>query len=210
MGGMLGCCAMRDRVALKTYADILQNTGHHLYRYMHALPMLVSPVLDAACGTGYGSFLFAERGHTVTAVDISSEATDFGKKWWANGNIHWITADLTTAPWGWERFKTIVSFETLEHLDDPVLALKQFAECLDKGGRLICSVPNEEQYPFNPQDFEGEQYPHKRHYTPAEFNELLESNGFEVIHRGTQLSKQEPVVVNGSGGRFLIYTAMKR
>ena len=201
---------MRDRQARKTYADLLQTSPHHLYRYLHAVPMLTSPVLDAACGTGYGSFLFAEKGHSVTAVDISPEATEFGRRWWGHGNIHWITGDILSQPWGWARFKTVVSFETLEHLTDAPAVLKVFKDSLEPGGRLICSVPNEEVCPFDPKAYDGEDYPHQRHYTPAEFNELLESNGFEVIHRGHQVSKKQPVVVNGSNGRFLVYTAMRR
>ena len=201
---------MRDRVALINLEHIRTQAPHHLYRYLYALPMVRSPVLDAACGVGYGSYVMAEHGHMVTAVDIAQEATSFGRTYYGSPNIHWITADMTLAPWGWETYKTIVSFETLEHLPNPLGVLKDFHRSLDGDGKLICSVPNEEQYPFNPKNFEGEQYPHIRHYTPQEFEQLLNSAGFDVIHRGTQLSKKQPHVVTGSGGIFLVYTAVKK
>jgi SAM-dependent methyltransferase len=182
----------------------------HINRYTFALNMAKSPVLDAACGVGYGSYILAEHGHDLTAVDIAPEAIGFGQRYYGNPGIHWITADLMTAPWGWQTFKTILSFETLEHLPDPVRALRLFHDALDDGeGKLICSVPNEEKYPFKPENFAGDLYPHVRHYTPAEFEQLLNDGGFFVIHRGTQLSKTGPVV-NGSGGIYLIYTAVKK
>lgn len=181
----------------------------HINRYTFALNMAKSPVLDAACGVGYGAYILAEHGHAVTAVDIAPEAISFGKTYYGHGDIEWITGDIAKAPWGWEMFKTIISFETIEHLPDPATVLKHFHGSLEADGKLICSVPNEEKYPFKPQNFEGDQFPHLRHYTPKEFEELLNSAGFYVIHRGTQLSKTG-VVVNGSGGIFLVYTAVKQ
>jgi 2-polyprenyl-3-methyl-5-hydroxy-6-metoxy-1,4-benzoquinol methylase len=181
----------------------------HINRYTFALNMARSPILDAACGVGYGSYILAEHGHNVTAVDIAPEAISFGRTYYGNGNIHWITGDLTEAPWGWEKFKTIVSFETIEHLSNPGLALKHFHDSLDDDGKLFCSVPNEELMPFKPQNFEGDQYPHLRHYTPAQFEELLSKAGFEVIYRGHQKTKTS-VVQMGSGGIFLVYVAIKR
>ena len=201
---------MRDRVALINLEHIRTQAPHHLYRYMYALPMVRSPVLDAACGVGYGSYVMAEHGHQVTAVDIAHEATGFGMTDYNSPNIHSVTANLLSAPWAPETFETIVSFETLEHLDEPVKALKAFAaSAAGAGTKLICSVPNEEQDPFKAEAFEGEQYPHKRHYTPKEFEELLYEGGWQVLHRCTQLSKKHPHVVTGSGGIFLVYTCTK-
>lgn len=181
----------------------------HINRYASVLTMTKSPVLDAATGVGYGAYILAEHGHEVTAVDIAPEAIDFGKTYYSHPNVHWITGDLMEVPWGLQTFKTVISFETLEHLPDPATALKHFWASLEKDGKLFCSVPNEEKMPFRAESFAGDRYPHQRHYTPAEFEELLSTAGFEVIHRGTQLSKTG-TVVNGSGGIFLVYTAVKK
>jgi 2-polyprenyl-3-methyl-5-hydroxy-6-metoxy-1,4-benzoquinol methylase len=197
---------MRDRQTATNLGGIRVD---HINRYSFALHGLKGPVLDAACGVGYGAYIFAEHGHQVCAVDIAPEAISFGRTYYGHPNIEWITGDITTQPWGWERFKTIISFETLEHLMDPERVLRHFHDSLEADGKLICSVPNEEKYPFRPENFEGETYPHLRHYTPAEFEELLTKAGFNVIHRGTQLSKTG-VVVTGCGGIFLVYTAVKK
>jgi 2-polyprenyl-3-methyl-5-hydroxy-6-metoxy-1,4-benzoquinol methylase len=194
-----------DRQTAETLAGIRID---HVYRYMHAKDLAKGPVLDAACGIGYGSWILAEHDLDVVAVDIEREAIEYGRRFYAHGNIEWIISDLTERPWGSRKFKTIVSFETLEHLQDPEKALKLFHESLEDDGKLICSVPNEQFYPFAEYNGEGETYPHRRHYTPAEFQELLFNAGFTIIHRGTQLNKKGPIV-NGSGGKFLIYTAIK-
>lgn len=197
---------MRDRQAATTLAGIRLD---HLYRYLYAQPMAVSPVLDAACGVGYGAYILAEHGNYVTAVDIDNAAIAYGQNYYAHGNIQWIRGDILDRPWSWERFNTILSFETLEHLKEPGVALRVFWDSLEDGGKLICSVPNQEVYPFKAENFAGETYPHQRHYTSVELNDLLYDCGFEVIHRGTQLTKTS-TVHTGSGGMFLVYTANKR
>lgn len=182
----------------------------HLRRYLFALNGLKSPVLDAACGTGYGSFLMAEEGHTVTAVDIEREAVDWGQMYYGHPNIQWTIGDILNQPWGEEKFNTIVCFETLEHLAEPDKVLGMFYESLNPGGKLIVSVPNEEKYPFNNGEaFGGDKYPHLRHYTPEQLEEALTLAHFSVIHHGTQLTKTAHVVT-GSGGLFLVYTGVKK
>lgn len=54
-----------------------------------------SRVLVLGCGSGNDAALFAEQGHVVTAVDISPEAIERGKKKYAHlTNITWIEADI--------------------------------------------------------------------------------------------------------------------
>jgi 2-polyprenyl-3-methyl-5-hydroxy-6-metoxy-1,4-benzoquinol methylase len=181
----------------------------HTYRYFWARDRALSPVLDAACGVGYGSRIMADAGHDVVAVDIEPLAIQYGQKHYAHPHIHWVTADLCTRPWGAERFNTVVSFETLEHLERPEIALWGFYDALLDGGRLLTSVPNEERMPFKAESFAKDTYPHRRHYTPEQFEKLLTDNGFEVTYRGSQPSK-ESAVHDGTHGLFLVYAAVKR
>lgn len=194
-----------DRQAAKDLSGIRPD---HTFRYFWARDRALSPILDAACGVGYGSHILAEGGDVV-AVDIAPDATEYGRANWGHPNIHWITGDLLGRPWGAERFNTVVSFETLEHLEEPERALGLFHESLLEGGRLLVSVPNEERMPFNPRNFAGDQYPHRRHYTPQQFENLLTENGFEVVYRGCQPNKQS-AVHDGTYGLFLVYAAVKR
>lgn len=178
----------------------------HLARYQHALKFAKGPILDAACGMGYGSHGFAIEGHEVTAVDIDPDAITLALTWYDDEHvIQWIRGDILDRPWGDQKFRTIVSFETLEHLDDAPKAVRLFRESATDDGMLIASVPNQEITPFDPLKFAGDKYPHQRHYTPAEFDELLFRGGWKVIHRGTQ--GRTTTVKNGTDSKFLVYTA---
>jgi hypothetical protein len=147
----------------------------HIARYRFAKDYVSGRVLDAACGCGYGSKLLMEKASSVVGID--------------------------EAPWT-GKFETVVSLETIEHIPNPEDAIKAFRK---SGERLIASVPNEILYPFDATAFAKDGSPHFRHYTPDEFTELLEGAGFKVLERYCQASKQQPMVVPGLAGKYMLY-----
>lgn len=190
--------------------DRQSDPGHirfdHIARYQHALKLAKGPILDAACGMGYGAHALALEGHGVTAVDIDPHAIEMALTWYDEQHvIRWMVGDLLERPWAEQKFRTVISFETLEHLEDAPKAVRLFRDSVTDDGLLIASVPNEDATPFNPLKFAGDAYPHKRHYTPAAFDELLSAGGWKVIHRGSMGKVTE--VINGTHGRFLVYVA---
>ena len=187
-----------------TIADIRRD---HVARYEFAARYTSGRVLDAACGCGYGSTILHNYGaiRQVVGVDASQEAIDY-----ANENYPgptYILGKIEEAPWE-GTFRTIVSLETIEHMEyhDATRALRAFKAALWPHGIVIVSVPNELRYPFNADKFKGDEYPHRRHYTPEQLDELLEGAGFYVTGRHCQHSKSDPGVVAGTEGDFLIYT----
>jgi SAM-dependent methyltransferase len=155
--------------------------------------------LDAACGCGYGSSILNEK-CVVTGVDIAERAIRHAEEFFPGPE--YILGDVADSPWR-GRFSGIVSFETLEHLKDPKPVLESFRRSLN--GYFIASVPNENLYPFDPQVFKNDEYPHQRHYRPEQFDALFEDAGFTVISRWCQESKSKPEIKEGTEGRFLIY-----
>ena len=100
-------------------------------------------ILDAACGSGYGSFHISNSGaSSVLGLDISDESISFAKKKYTNPNLEFRKADCSDLRILNQKFDTIVSFETLEHLNDPHLFIKSASEILNPGGFFICSTPN--------------------------------------------------------------------
>lgn len=170
----------------------------HLERYIFAGTRLSGRVLDAACGCGYGTHILATAGCDVTGVDIEPDAIDYAKKHWP-GSVYEIMDLNHGVPRG--TFDSVVSFETLEHLETPQVALEGFWGI---SKRMICSVPNEVHYRFKKEKFWRDKYPHRRHYTPLEFDELLGCSGWNVIGRFCQETKISPVIP-GVWGIFLIY-----
>lgn len=95
----------------------------------------------------------------------------------------------------------LISFETLEHLPDPLKVLKNI-----KATYILCSVPNEDLFPFDIRKYERDEFPHFKHYRPHEFEELLNSAGYVIKERMCQKDKLGDIFP-GTSGRFLIYAA---
>ena len=114
-------------------------TVSHIYRYMHANQFVDGcKVLDAACGSGYGSMMLT-RASEYAGIDLDpravAEATrEFPEFTFTRGSIY----DL---PFEDASFSALTSFETLEHVDNPARALGEFSRVLQPGALLVGSIP---------------------------------------------------------------------
>ncbi len=119
----------------------------HVERYLFALKYCRDKkVLDAACGCGYGSNILSKEANTVLGVDYSQEAIDYAKKYWIAENISFQRFDLNGDLTSLGDFDVIVSFETIEHLDIPIIeTCQKFYNALRVGGLLILSHPEKEE-----------------------------------------------------------------
>jgi SAM-dependent methyltransferase len=131
-------------------------------------------VLDAACGTGYGTALLAEAGAArVDGFDRCLDAVAFAARTYARPEANFAVARVDRLPVPDRSYDIYVSFETIEHVDDETL-LAEAARVLCTGGLFLVSTPNRdlldagtsiEQKPFN--RF------HIREYTRAELESRL-------------------------------------
>jgi SAM-dependent methyltransferase len=67
-----------------------------------------------------------------------------------------------------------VCSEVLEHLDDPLTALRNVRTCLAPGARLVITVP------AGPMSAFDKHIGHRAHFTPERLRELLRAAGLEV------------------------------
>jgi 2-polyprenyl-3-methyl-5-hydroxy-6-metoxy-1,4-benzoquinol methylase len=99
-------------------------------------------VLELGPATGYMSRAFAERGATVVGIEIDPEMATRAEEFCSRV----VVADLDTvdleAELGEERFDAIVAADVLEHLKDPLGALKRLRNFLTPDGAFVISVPN--------------------------------------------------------------------
>jgi 2-polyprenyl-3-methyl-5-hydroxy-6-metoxy-1,4-benzoquinol methylase len=137
------------------HMDMLREAGArsdaHVARYQWAASF-VRPgdnVLDAACGLGYGSYLLqtGTMAARTLGIDGSAYAIDY-----ACTNFGSVVPDLEfrggMLP---EALKgiadhsvdVVISFETLEHVEDNISLLAEFHRVLTPAGRIIVSVPND-------------------------------------------------------------------
>jgi 2-polyprenyl-3-methyl-5-hydroxy-6-metoxy-1,4-benzoquinol methylase len=100
-------------------------------------------ILDIACGTGYGSYQLSQIAGLVVGVDLSDLSIKTAKERYQNENLSFIVGDCAQVSFE-HKFDVIVSFETVEHLDESTR--KKFynicSNFLENDGIFIVSTPN--------------------------------------------------------------------
>ena len=159
--------------------------GNHIFRYQFALTRLQArgskKILDAACGVGYGTNFLATAGmQELIGVDRDAPALKLAADKFSHPALKFLQDDCHTlaAASLHGMYDAVVSFETLEHLPDPVAFLKQSYALLQTGGMLIISTPNASvTSPAGKTDWEY----HEKEYTADELKTLLETAGYSNV-----------------------------
>ena len=121
-------------------------------------------MLDAGSGEGYGTAILASAGAaSAVGIDLDEESITHARERYGQ---MFEAADIASLPFDNASFDLVVCFETIEHLDDDVGALRELRRVLADDGLLIISTPNRDEYLVE-NEF------HKREYAPAEFDALL-------------------------------------
>lgn len=167
----------------RQYGTLSQIRKDHTERYRFVAEKLLLDefefVSDLGCGCGYGSYLMAQKGLEVTAIDRSEEALNYAKMSYKHPRIDYRQEDVADiGAYLVSGSHAAVAFEVLEHLDQND-ADAMLAYMVERFELAYISVPNQAALPFNKNRFPY----HYRHYTMQEFGSLLEKHGFVV--RGT-------------------------
>lgn len=124
--------------------------AEHMQRYRSVLKLVRGKkVLDAACGAGYGSALLASEAESVIGIDISDEAIEYAKNCYESvKNAIYMKASVEKLPFADNSFDVVISFETIEHVDEKIQNsfLKEIERCLNNNGILIMSSPDKKTY----------------------------------------------------------------
>lgn len=137
------------------HMDMLRDVGErsdaHVIRYDWACNYIKpgDRVLDAACGLGYGAHVIRNLtgASQVIGVDGSEHSIEYANKLYgtSESRADYLCGMLPEflARFPDASFDVVVSFETLEHVEDPQALLEEFNRILVPGGRVIVSVPND-------------------------------------------------------------------
>jgi len=172
----------------------------HVARYEWAAKLLPkgSRVIDFACGVGYGTRILADAGHIATGYDKSNDALIYADKHYDSAGTNFLTCDGVN-PHELREADAAISFETIEHIEDPRPLLKALRVAAPL---LLASVPNEDVMPYSPAPGVVTAF-HHRHYTRHQFATLLTECGWCVTEWHGQAGPESEVEPN-LPGRTLI------
>jgi len=113
-------------------------------------------VLDLGCGGGHGTAELADAFPRVLGLDrIRPDRAS------RRPNIDWVRADLRSLPLRAGSFDTIVSFQVIEHLEDPAIYLQTIARLLTPDGVALITTPNiltsDRINPYHVHEYEAEE-----------------------------------------------------
>ncbi len=171
-----GACyvPMPGKEQLRLYKD--KQNRHHLGRYEWAKRVLSTSgatperVLDCACGVGYGSAKLADIAQEVVSIDSNHHAIMRAESRYARESISWHAIDAAELRNHFEpeSFDAVVSFQTIECLEDDRRFLADIVALLKPGGRLLIDTPARNRHISKPDN------PHqKRNYATDEWIDLL-------------------------------------
>lgn len=172
----------------------------HYQRYLSILPVVEGKcVLDIACGEGYGSYWISEKARQVIGVDISEETILNARAKYQRNNLLFREGSVADVPVEDDSVDIVVSFETIEHVDENLqkLFLKEVKRVLHKDGILIISTPNKEVYSdkrnyrneFHIKEFYKEEF---INFLQDEFKYInIYNQGFQVLSLITTVEENE-------------------
>jgi cyclopropane fatty-acyl-phospholipid synthase-like methyltransferase len=148
----------------------------HLERYNFAAQHVRhGRLLDIACGVGYGTRLVADRASArpvALGVDISPQAIAHARAHYARPGVE-FQVDNADEFEDRERFDTIISLETIEHLSAVPSFIDRLARLLRPGGIVVASVPVTPSVDLNPH--------HLHDFTERSFRKLFINRGFQEV-----------------------------
>ena len=136
-------------------------------------------LLDVGCGSGaYGASLLA-LGWQADGIEPAPAAADRARA----AGLEVQTCTVDAAHLKPAAYDAVTLWHVLEHLDDPVAALKRLRAALAEGGLLIVEVPNWSGWVARWAGgtwFHLDLPRHRVHFTPASLRLALERGGFQL------------------------------
>lgn len=188
--------------------------GQHLAKYRFVLPFCSGKnILEIGCGSGYGAKYIVENGaKKIVAYDFDSKAISFANKNFSHENIKFYEGNAETLKLK-GNYDVVISFEVIEHLNNPYKLLELAKKTVKKGGAFILSTPNkafsifDNGKPSNPY--------HVYEYDPKELKEILlryfkSVQLYGVILKNKEIANKEKQLHNSLRWKIINYLTNRR
>ncbi len=187
----------KDRRLQKRIIDENNFTYKEILKTIRPYIKTSKKVLDIGSGVGTIDFYLASKGINTTGIEISQKAVALAK---VNSRFlgldkktKFISANFSNYK-SKEKFDLVILSEVIEHLENEKEILFKIKNFMNKNSVLIITTPSQKaplyklgllkQFDLN--------VGHIRRYTTESLKDLLEKNGFKVIH----ISKHEGILRN--------------
>ncbi len=157
-------------------------------------------ILDVGCGDGSFLYYAKKEGYEVYGIEISEFAAKYAKEKYG---LTVLNCTLESTDFKNNYFDVITFWHTLEHLNQPDLAIKKAHDLLKPEGFLVVAVPNindiigqkffwllHRQYHklYTPESIE----PHLYHFSSTTLKLLLMKCGFKKINIKCDFAQVDP------------------
>lgn len=166
----------RDQASRTAFLERFRQTGR---------------ILDVGCGLGLFLLALDPERWDRYGIEVMPAAHREARRRLGVDRI--VTDDLSATVLPGEQFDVITFWDVLEHLPDPVDALRQSFRLLRPRGLLLVRAPNFASYlarRFGADWYELSLPYHLFHFTPSTLELMLEASGFEVRASGNSTGSQ--------------------
>ncbi len=158
--------------------------AHSRYKWLHKIVgKHTGKLLDVGCGKGLLLKLFAQSGWEVAGIELSDNSARYATEVLG---LRVLNKDIDNCDFSEESFDLITSFHSLEHLNDPLSALKTIGWLLKPDSLLIVQVPRYNSFYskiFGDRWFHLDVPRHLYHFNDQTLEKLLERAGFHIFKR---------------------------
>ncbi len=133
----------KERLSAKTFAPNWIWLEHQSRFNFASRFVSGKNIIDCACGSGVGTNVFSKSGaNWISAFDISEKAIQEATEKYKNQNMTFQLSSALNLPIQDETTDLYISLETIEHLKEDDIFLREAKRVLKINGIFICSTPN--------------------------------------------------------------------
>lgn len=175
-----------------------ENSAAFVLPYLHDEMSL----LDAGCGPGTITADLARRipRGSVVGVDLPEDVIASAQRELGGGNVRFEIGDVYALHFDTGSFDMVFAHQVLQHLGDPVAALREMSRVLRPGGRVAVRDSDYAAFVWSPSD------PRLTRWMEI-YHRLTERNGHEAdagrnIHRWVRAAGFEQLQISSSNWTF--------
>lgn len=94
-------------------------------------------ILDIGCGAGFLTNFLAQKGHSVTGIDLSETSLEIARLHDQTHSVEYIRASAYHLPFEKTKFDVVCATDVLEHLEYPEKLIQEASRVLRPGGSFF-------------------------------------------------------------------------